>query len=292
MTSYRFSRAVFLEPHVLRLVPRVDGGQRLHEFHLAVRPLPTGMTRGSDAEGNIFTTVWFDGVHDELVIEVSADVETLRTNPFDFLLPEEHQRLPIPYAASEELTLFACRQRAVAAGTADAVPELANKIAAECEGLLVPFLTGLCQHIYERLEIVRRESGEPWPANETLRKGRGACRDVAVLFADACRCVGLAARFVSGYQEGDTEQDRRDLHAWAEAYIPGAGWRGFDPTLGLTVADRHVAVAASAFPATAAAVAGSFRGTGVAADICADIKLEASSSRNAHAPPPPVDENL
>jgi transglutaminase-like putative cysteine protease len=290
VTLYKFSRTVFLEPHVLRLGPRADGAQRVHDFRLNVRPLPAGITHGSDAEGNHFTNVWFDGLHDQLAIEVSSEVETLRTNPFDFLLSAEDRSVPITYAASEELSLSACLRREVDAGTTDAVRQLATGIVAESEGLLMPFLTGLCQRLYEEFEIVRRESGDPWPASETLRKGTGACRDVALLFVDACRAVGLAARFVSGYQEGDSQQDQRDLHAWAEVYIPCAGWRGFDPTLGLTVADRHVAVAASAFAANAAAVTGSFRGTGATADISADIKLKVHSSRKANALQRPADE--
>ena len=80
------------------------------------------------------------------------------------------------------------------------------------------------------------------------------------MFVAVCRAVGLAARFVSGYQEGDLESDQpNDLHAWAEVYIPGGGWRGFDPTLGLAVGDRHVAIAAAADPKQAAPVSGTLR---------------------------------
>ena len=84
----------------------------------------------------------------------------------------------------------------------------------------------------------------------------GSCRDYAVLFMEVCRAMGIPARFVSGYQEGDTEQESRDLHAWAEVYLPGAGWRGYDPTLGLVVSDRHIPLAASAIPSYASAIEG------------------------------------
>ena len=75
---------------------------------------------------------------------------------------------------------------------------------------------------------------------------------------EVCRTVGLAARFVSGYQEGDPDSSDRDLHAWVEIYLPGAGWRGYDPTLGLAVSDRHITVAASAIPQYAAPIQGTF----------------------------------
>lgn len=73
---------------------------------------------------------------------------------------------------------------------------------------------------------------------------------------EVCRAVGIGARFVSGYQEGNPDQQQRDLHAWAEVYLPGGGWRGYDPTLGLAVADRHMGLAASASPSYAASVSG------------------------------------
>lgn len=81
---------------------------------------------------------------------------------------------------------------------------------------------------------------------------------MAVLFMEVCRSVGIPARFVSGYSEGDIDMERRHLHAWPEVYLPGAGWRGFDPTLGLATADRHVAVAASHSAEGATPVMGAF----------------------------------
>ena len=115
---------------------------------------------------------------------------------------------------------------------------------------------------------------EPDDATVDLLDDGGACRDLAVLLIDACRSVGLATRFVSGFQQGDREQDRRDLHAWAEVYIPGAGWRGFDPTHGLAVADRHVPLAAGAVPESASPVTGSFRGNGVSSVMETELEIQ------------------
>ena len=87
-------------------------------------------------------------------------------------------------------------------------------------------------------------------AVEILRDREGSCRDLAVLFCAACRALGLAARFVSGYERDASLQENGDLHAWAEVYLEGAGWRGYDPSRALAVAASHVAVAASSDPLT------------------------------------------
>lgn len=118
-----------------------------------------------------------------------------------------------------------------------------------------------------------RDSGQPPAPEITLRRGRGACRDLTVLFMAACRSQGLAARFVSGYQKGDGNRPRRYMHAWPEIYLPGGGWRGFDPTLGLAVADQHVAVAAAARPEAAAPLEGHFHGA-TTSTLEAEVRID------------------
>jgi transglutaminase-like putative cysteine protease len=135
----------------------------------------------------------------------------------------------------------------------------------------------LNQRIYDLVKVVIREDGEAYAPDETLRRREGACRDLAWLFVACCREAGLAARFVSGYQAGDPDTKDRYLHAWAEVYLPGGGWSGFDPTLGLAVADQHVVIAAAATPAGAAPVCGSFRGTGATAQMKTTISVEVGS---------------
>ena len=106
-------------------------------------------------------------------------------------------------------------------------------------------------------------TGDPWPPEKTLADRTGSCRDIAVLFCEVCRAAGLPSRFVSGYAVDPDHSGCHHLHAWSEIYLPGAGWRGFDPTLGLAVADRHVSLAAARLPALAAPTSGVYRGTGV-----------------------------
>lgn len=273
-TTYAFSRPVFLEPHTLRLRPRSDASQHLIRFELQVEPRPAGVSEGLDLEGNSVAHAWFEGLTDSLRVETRCEVETCRANPFDFIVSDPSaDRLPVEYAAEllPSLALYRSRE-----GSDDGVAGFAGSIADEVGGRSLPFLAALTRRILERCEVTIREEGEPQTPGVTLEGRRGACRDLAVLFVDACRALGFGARFVSGYQEGGADQERRELHAWAEVYLPGGGWRGYDPTLGLAVADRHVAVAAGVRPALAAPIAGSFRGSGVSSRIHADIRIQVS----------------
>jgi transglutaminase-like putative cysteine protease len=277
-TEYRFARPVFFEPHQLRFQPRTDGGQRILHFELEIDPTPAGRTDVFDAAGNVVTMAWFNDVHDRMLLRATSEVETLRDNPYDFLLSPANQRLPIGYHPCEAAALAPAMRRAAVPIHVDPARDLAEQLREASRGELVPFLARLSETICQRFRVIHRENGSPWPPPTTMEQRQGACRDLAVLFIDICRAVGLAARFVSGYQEGDADQDRRYLHAWAEVYIPGAGWRGFDPTQGMAVADRHVAVAAAADPQFASPVMATYRGNNVEAELIADVAIETSSA--------------
>lgn len=276
-TEYRFTPSVFLEPHQMRFQPRSDGAQQLRHFELTIEPEPSVVSHTLDPEGNVVAWAWFRDIHDRLLITATSEVETLRDNPFDYLLASKHDRLPTTYPPTEAAALALARLRQRQGDGADAVLALAERVSRARQGDLVTFLGSLNQTIYEQLEVIRRDEGDPWAPAATLEMRRGACRDLALLYVDACRAMGLAARFVSGYQEGDANQDARDLHAWAEVYVPGAGWRGYDPTLGLAVADRHVAVAASTDPLLTAPVTGTYRGAAEAEEIHTSIQIHVTS---------------
>ena len=277
-TEYRFTRPVFFEPHQLRFQPRTDGSQRLVRFDLQIEPTPAGITHSLDPDGNLVTMAWFSSVHDRMVLRATSEVETLRENPYDFLLTSTNQRLPIGYQPWELAQLAPAIRRVAVPIHVDPARELAEQLREAARGEVIPFLTRLSETIFNRFRVIHREKGSPWPPATTIEQRQGACRDLAVLLIDICRAVGLAARFVSGYHEGDDEQDKRYLHAWAEVYLPGAGWRGFDPTNGLAVADRHVAVAASADPQNTAAVTATYRGTNVEAELYTEVMIETNSA--------------
>lgn len=273
-TLYRFSKPVFLEPHHLRLQPRTDGGQQLIDFQLDVDPPPAGVSSALDAAGNVTTQLWFDDVHEELSITARSSTLMLRDNPFDFLVARTGTMLPLSYAADAEALrpylLRSWRQD----DHVDQIAVFAARMRDATRGELSQLLSQLNRTIFERFEKIRRDDGDPWEPARTWREKRGACRDFAVLFVDVCRALGVAARFVSGYLHCPDAGDDVELHAWAEAYIPGAGWRGFDPARGLAVTQNHVAIAAAPHHAGAAPVTGTFRGTGVTSTLSTLIRVE------------------
>jgi transglutaminase-like putative cysteine protease len=277
-TEYRFTRPVFFEPHQLRLCPRNDGSQRLVHFDLQIDPAPSGTSQAIDSEGNVVTYAWFSDVHDRMSLHAASEVETLRDNPYDFLLTPTNSRLPIGYHPWEAALLGPAIKRSAVPIHVDPARELAEQLRGASRGEVVPFLARLTETIANRFKVIHREEGGPWAPAVTIEQRHGACRDLAVLWVDICRAVGLAARFVSGYQLGDADQEKRYLHAWAEVYLPDAGWRGFDPTNGLAVADRHVAVAAAVDPPHASPVTATYRGTNVEASLYADVVIETDSA--------------
>ncbi|MDH5206833.1 MAG: transglutaminase family protein [Hylemonella sp.] len=256
-TRYLYSQPVFLEPFVLRLRPRSDANQTVRSYHIDVTPTPEGVSHCIELDGNNSQTIWFSGLHQTLSLEVRTLVQTHHEDPFNFLLTDASALgLPLRYQPDLALALSHCLQRP---SDSPQVMAFAQEVMQRAKGETIPFLTLLAQQIPVRLKYMLREHGEPWTADETLRRGEGSCRDFAVLFTEACRSVGIAARFVSGYCMGDVASGQH-MHAWAEVYLPGAGWRGFDPSRGATTSDDHISVAASYHPAGAAPTCGSFRG--------------------------------
>jgi transglutaminase-like putative cysteine protease len=231
------------------------------------------MSENLDVEGNSATQCWFNVPTCALTITVNSAVETRRTNPFDFLLEAAAMELPVDYRPEICAALVPYRTASQANGP---VADLAERILAETNRRTVPFLSALAKWMSEQFETTIRLTGDPYPAATTLAEGSGSCRDLAVLFMEVCRSAGLAARFVSGYQAVLEDDGERHLHAWAEVFLPGAGWRGFDPAQGLAVADGHVAVASGLVPQAAAATVGTFRGTDVSSTIDAQVVIRVS----------------
>jgi transglutaminase-like putative cysteine protease len=261
-TTYTYDRPVTLSPHVIRLRPRSDVTQQLSQFSLSITPHPAGRSENVDLEGNSVIRVWFQEVETtSLSIQTLCQVETSRSNPFEYLLESWATELPIDYPQSLYGQLQPYLRGQWGNGIDPIAMQLAQEIWQEAAGNVLSFLHELNQRIYRTCKYVVRETGAPFPAGMTWTQQVGSCRDMAVLFIEVCRSAGLAARFVSGYQEGNGDLERH-LHAWAEVYLPGAGWRGYDPTLGLAVADGHVAIVACAGARDAAPVEGGVKGGG------------------------------
>jgi transglutaminase-like putative cysteine protease len=269
-SRYSYSKPVSLQPHIIRLRPRCDGTVRLVHFETKIEPNPIALSACLDFEGNSVLHAWFRDPTTRLAIQTSFEVETSRSNPFDYLLSSAAETLPITYGDELSGSLAGYLPRAHDGNT---VANFGRSIAEASGGRTLKFLDALNSEIYKTCPISIRETGAPYPPAHTLEHRHGSCRDVAMLFIDACRAVGIAARFVSGYRPGSTGRQRRYMHAWPEVYLPGGGWRGYDPTHGMAVADEYVAVAACREPLGATPIEGGFRGTGATSTLEAHIEF-------------------
>lgn len=273
---YQYEKPVWLSPHVLRMRPRSDGVQQLHHHGIEIDPKPAGITQVLDAEGNAIARCWWsEQFTTALNVTVTSEVSTHCPNPFNYLLEPWAVHLPIDYPTSLHATLepYYLGTHLGTAGNDSVATQLAQEIGQAVEGNTVSFLTELNLHINRHCRYQPRPTGEPWPPWMTWTRKAGTCRDFVVLFIAACQSVGLAARFVSGYEEGDIAY-QSTLHAWAEVYLPGAGWRGYDPTLGVVVSDHHIAVAVGHWPRNTAPVSGSHRGNGGTATLESRVDLQ------------------
>ena len=271
-THYRYSRPVRLSPQRLRFNPRDDGAQRVIDHQLNITPMPAGRNVHLDLEGNRVTQVWFEEETDYFDIEMTMQVETLRRNAFDFILAPEATVLPIDH----EHDAICARAYLERIEPDDAVTAFAAELSLAVKRNTLNFLDRLSRRMFAEFTQTHRDTGGPQSPAFTLRSRRGACRDLTVLFVDCCRAEGIAARFASGYQKGYHQSERRHLHAWPEVYLPGAGWRGFDPTHGEAVADTHVTIAAAAHARDTMPVSGSFNGGGVRSTLDYTVQIQVS----------------
>ena len=262
-TVYHFDRAVFLEPHRLLLKPIQSHRQQLRDYSIRIDPLPAGHTHLIDAENNPAQLIWFDGQHEYLEIEVVAEVTVPAFNPFDFLVhPPECALLGFSYPPGLGDLL---RPYMMLPGRSRSLRQKLAAIRQRTGEELLGFITGTLEDLHGSIERIVREEGAPFTPDQTLRSEEGSCRDIALLHMTLMREVGIASRFASGYLYHHGEEEDHELHAWTEVYLPGAGWLGTDPSLGLWSQGDHITLATSALPAGAMPVTGTYRGDAAAA---------------------------
>ena len=263
-TTYRYDRRVGLSPQVVRLRPAPHCRTPITAYSLKIQPAGYFINWQQDPHSNYLARVVFPDPVNWFQVEVDLVAEMTVINPFDFFLEPYAETFPFRYEAALEHELNACLVPEPA-GT-----KLTEYLAAADRSpkQMINFLVGLNQQLQSHIGyVIRLEPGIQSP-EYTLTARTGSCRDSAWLLVQIMRHLGLAARFVSGYliqlkpdlkpidgPEGPTG-DFTDLHAWAEVYLPGAGWIGLDPTSGLFAGEGHIPLAATPQPSGAAPVTG------------------------------------
>jgi len=272
-THYQYERAVNLAPHIFRLRPAPHSRTPIKAYSLRIRPETHFINWQQDPFGNHQARVVFPEKARELYIEVDVVADMTVLNPFDFFVEEYAESYPFAYdeqLAKELIPYLEIKERG---------PRLLAWLekVERGEKRIVDFLVDLNQQLYRDIQYTIRMEPGVQRCEETLERAIGSCRDSGWLLVQILRHLGLAARFASGYlvqltadvpaldgPSGPTA-DFTDLHAWAEVYIPGAGWLGLDPTSGLFAGEGHIPLACTPDPASAAPVTGGYLGEAVKA---------------------------
>ncbi|MCB1190611.1 MAG: transglutaminase family protein [Leptospiraceae bacterium] len=258
-TYYNFTGLVSLGPHSLRLRPREDHELRIEFSTLNITP-PATLLWHRDVEGNSVATATFDLQVNQLIIESETIIQQFNEQPLDFLLADYAINYPFAYLPDDKIMLSPY-MAIMEHSTRNLLTGWIANIWQPGEQIQTySLLQRIATYIHQTLSYqIREEPGVQTP-KQTLSYGTGSCRDFAMLFMEAARCLGFASRFVSGYLHVPQTTDFGATHAWAEVYLPGAGWKGFDPTIGKIVGTDHIAVAVARLPESVPPVAGSFVG--------------------------------
>ena len=273
--TYRYDAPITLGEHRLCLKPRGHGFQRLLDHSLSVLPEPCQRRELLAASGDEILRLGFLGSTDQLCFEANSCVETRPAPPLDSCFNGMEPPLPYPRGQLNQDLLGALEGWLPNGQHEPSAIDLTQEALMGSNQQTLAFLNQLIELIQDRVKYTQRHAGPAWPAGRTLRERIGSCRDLAMLMVTCCRVVGLPARFVSGYQLLDPAPEQYDLHAWAEVYLPGAGWRGFDPSAGSEVNERYVVLATSSKPDLTAAVSGSFSGpANTSSDLSWSISVE------------------
>ncbi len=266
-TYYNYSDTVTLGEHNLLLRPREDYELRIESFTLKTTPL-SSLLWHRDVEGNSVAIASFDTPTSQLVIESEVIIQQFNENPLDFIVANYAIAYPFTYQGDDNLLLSPYMILADQE-TIKVVNKWISNFWKSNETIQTySLLQRIAEYIYQTLLYKGREEPGVQSATQTLSYGTGSCRDFALLFMEAVRCLGLASRFVSGYLYAPLMSEIGSTHAWAEVYLPGAGWKGVDPTIGKIVGSDHIAVAVARLAEAVPPIAGSFVGT---ADSTMDV---------------------
>jgi transglutaminase-like putative cysteine protease len=263
VTEYQFTAPVTLQPHRLLLRPREGHDIRIESSMLEISPAHA-INWHRDVFDNSVAVVSFLEPAQQLTVASDVIIQHYEQAPLDFVVEDYAVNYPSVYSADQQALQNWLGTFGLAGGSV------------ETYSLLDRINRNIAKEFTYK---VREEQGVQPPA-QTLTSRSGSCRDYATLFMEACRHLGLASRFVSGYVHGpSTEAGNASTHAWAEVYLPGPGWKGFDPTSGQLAGNEHIPVAVARHPESVPPVAGSFTGpAGPAPTLVVDVRVSTLQS--------------
>ncbi|GGM82183.1 hypothetical protein GCM10010967_12330 [Dyadobacter beijingensis] len=251
--DYRYDHQVLLSPHRFRLTPQPDSHALIEGYSFVLQPA-NRLYWQHDVYGNKMVRADFTDRTDFMSVQVTLDIKQNSFNPFDVLVDDESQRFPFLYPAIVKNALLPYLQIVDRSSALTAFVGCTEKFHGETLSFLVKLNMQVCNHI----RYVHRLEQGVQSCEMTLKARTGSCRDSAWLMVQVLRRLGLASRFVSGYliQLDTVSGDAVELHAWAEVFIPGAGWVGLDTTSGLFTSEGHIALAIGPGPEQVAPVEG------------------------------------
>ncbi|MEO1708666.1 MAG: transglutaminase family protein [Pseudomonadota bacterium] len=279
-TTYDYDRLTEMGPQIIRLRPAPHARTPILSYGLQISPTDHWVNWQQDPFGNYLARVVFPEPVDHFNVTVDLVADMAVINPFDFFVAEEAKDHPFAYEAdvAEELKPYL---------TCDPVGPWLQKYITTIRRdpqVTIDFLCDLNRQLASDIRyLIRMEPGVQTP-EETLERRAGSCRDTAWLMVQILRNLGYAARFVSGYLiqltadvkaldgPSGTETDFTDLHAWAEVYVPGAGWIGLDGTSGLLTGEGHIPLAATPRPSSAAPITGKHTFSNVSFSFHMDVQ--------------------
>lgn len=257
--TYVYEEKASLSPHLVRIFPRLDLSLKIENTKFSTHQTADVQYR-RDLYDNLIAYCFFPEAIKELPFNLDLDIEIAEKNPFHFLLDSHVLHMPFQYTATEMAVLRPFLEGAGQAGT------LPASLKTNAKRPTVEALVTINQWLFDNIEYERREEGDPYSADYTLKTQKGSCRDTAALLLDVLRQNGIAARLVSGFiwedefPEDGPSRAVNAMHAWVEAYLPGGGWIGMDPTNG-AFADHHfIPTAVGLQPADIAPVLGTYYG--------------------------------